>query len=76
MLDRDFSDLAAEKTSVQLSELASSSINIFLNLFLNVKTYDEELQSKHRILLALMKLAKEEGLEFAYPSQTLYLKRP
>lgn len=76
MLDRDFSELAPEKSSVQLSELASSSINIFLNLFLNVKTYDEELQSKHRILLALMKLAKEEGLEFAYPSQTLYLKRP
>ncbi len=69
-----FDFISDRKTVVQLNELGASSINIFAMIFIDVKTYNEELACKHKILLNLIGLAKEMNVEFAFPTQTLHLK--
>lgn len=71
----EFDFVAKENTVVRLHELGDSSINIFVNIFLDVPTYNEELACKHDVLLALMRLAEEMNVGFAFPTQTLYLKQ-
>lgn len=70
-----FDFVVNDKTLVRLNELGASSINIFAMIFINVKTYNEELECKHKILIQLIDLAKEMNVEFAFPTQTLHLKK-
>ncbi|MFT5620941.1 MAG: MscS family membrane protein [Flavobacteriaceae bacterium] len=67
--------VADEKTTVTVSELGGSSINIFVNIFLDIKSYDAELASKHELILQLITLAEEMKVEFAFPTQTLHIKK-
>ena len=71
--EQDF--VAKEKTLVNLNELGSSSINILINVFLDAKTYDAELDSKHELLLKMIALADEMQISFAFPTQTLHIKK-
>lgn len=71
--EKDF--VAKDKTTVTLNELAGSSINILINVYLDVKTYDAELESKHELLLTLITLADEMNVSFAFPTQTLHIKQ-
>lgn len=67
--------VAGEKTVVHLNELGDSSINILMLVYLDVPSYNDELSCKHNLLLELIKLADEMNVEFAFPSQTLYVKK-
>lgn len=69
------SAVAADKTIVHLNELGASSINILVMVYLDVPTYNDELASKHELLLQLIKLAEEMNVSFAFPTQTLYMKQ-
>jgi MscS family membrane protein len=44
-------------------------------VYLDVPSYDDELASKHKILLQLIELAEEMNVSFAFPTQTLHLKQ-
>ncbi|MCB9225712.1 MAG: mechanosensitive ion channel family protein [Chitinophagales bacterium] len=65
--------IADNRSLVRLNSLGSSSINIFCMIFIDVKTYNLELESKHNILLKIIDLANELGIGFAFPTQTLHL---
>ena len=59
---------------VSFSGYGDSSLNIFVNLFLQVSDWNEELSAKQNIFLEILKSARKTGVEFAFPSQSLYIQ--
>ncbi|MCP4912155.1 MAG: mechanosensitive ion channel family protein [Oligoflexia bacterium] len=57
---------------VYLNGLGSSSLDILLYCFWEVPDWSQELQEKHRLLLDILRLAKEMEIDFAFPTQTLH----
>jgi MscS family membrane protein len=49
------------------------SLDVLVYCFLSVETWSEELQQRHNFFLEVMRLAKEVGVEFAFPTQTLHV---
>lgn len=57
---------------VYLNGLGSSSLDILLYCFWEVPDWSQELQEKHRLLMDILRLAKEMEIDFAFPTQTLH----
>lgn len=51
------------------------SLDILVICYFKVNGYAEELEAKHHLLLNIMQLAKEIGVEFAFPTQTLFVEQ-
>ncbi|MCP4638992.1 MAG: mechanosensitive ion channel family protein [bacterium] len=60
---------------VWLNEFASDSLNILLYCFWETPEWSTELRERHRLFLDIIRLAKSLGVEFAFPTQTLHLRR-
>lgn len=60
--------------NVYFNNMSAYSLDIMFYIFLEVPTWQEELQYKEEILLNIMKLAKELGVQFAFPTQTLHME--
>ncbi len=58
---------------VTLHKLDDSSINIRVNAYVKTKVFAKYLKVKEAFLLEVIKKFREEGIEFAFPSQTVYL---
>ena len=56
---------------VYFSGYGASSLKIFINFFLKVSDWDEELLQKQNIFLEILKLSKKLEVSFAFPTQTL-----
>lgn len=67
-------DVAPEKRRVHVYGLEDSSISIFLECFLIVPNYDGELQTRSEIIRAILELAAEHGVSFAFPTRTVWLQ--
>ena len=63
-----------ENYHVYFNEMASSSLNIMFYIFFGVPTWGEELKCRHEILMSIMKLGQEIGINFAFPTQTLHIE--
>lgn len=63
-----------ENYHVYFNEMASSSLNIMFYIFFNVPTWGEELKCRHEILMSIVRLGKELGVNFAFPTQTLHIE--
>ena len=48
-----------------------SSLRVFVNFFLKVKDWDEELSQKQEICLNILRLKEKLQISFAFPTQTL-----
>lgn len=59
---------------VSFSGFSNSSLDIFINMFLIVKDWDEELKERQVIYLSILKLAEQMKVNFAFPSQSIYLE--
>ena len=59
---------------VYFSELGESELKIIMNFFLLVNSWEEELKEKQNIFMAVLKLAEEQGVQFAFPSRSLYIE--
>lgn len=59
---------------IRFNNMSAYSLDIMFYIFLDVPTWGEELQYKEEILLSIMKLAKELGINFAFPTQTLHME--
>ncbi len=59
---------------VYLNEFAASSLNVLLYVFWETPEWNTELRERHRFLLDILRLAKRLGVEFAFPTQTLYMR--
>ncbi len=60
---------------VYLNEFAASSLDVLLYVFWETPEWNTELRERHRFLTDILRLAKVLGVEFAYPTQTLYMKQ-
>ncbi len=59
---------------IYISGLASSSIQIFIRIWLTSRTWKDELRDKHIFIKDMLELATTLGIEFAYPTQSLFIE--
>ena len=60
---------------IHLNNLGASALEILFYIFFETSTWTEELESKHEIIMSIIRLAEELGVEFAFPSTTVYLEK-
>ena len=60
---------------VWFNAFADSALNILLYCFLETPDWGTELRERHRLLLDITRLAHRLGVEFAFPTQTLYMRQ-
>ena len=58
---------------VYLNQMAASSLDVLLYLFFETPDWSTELRERHRLFLDILDLAKRLGVEFAFPTQTVWL---
>jgi len=59
---------------VYMNEFDNASLNILLYVFFMAPDWATELRERHRLAVDIIRLAGELGVEFAFPTQTLYLR--
>lgn len=60
---------------VHLNELADSALTIMLYCFVKTPDWGTELRERHRLLLDIIRLAGKLGVEFAFPTHTIYTRK-
>jgi len=60
---------------VYFNQYSAASLDILVYVFCETPDWNMELRERHRFLLDILRLAKQLDVEFAYPTQTLYLKQ-
>ncbi len=68
-------DTRSESYNVEFSGFGDSSLNIMVNVFFKKLDWGSEQSSKHRLHMAIVKLAAALGIEFAFPSSTLMIEQ-
>ncbi|WP_372653342.1 mechanosensitive ion channel family protein [Halobacteriovorax sp.] len=58
---------------VYFNSMGDSSLQILLYVFWRVPDWSAELQERHRLLIDILRLGKDLGIDFAFPTQTLHL---
>lgn len=58
---------------IHFNDFGSHSLDVLFYVFLKVPSWSDELQQRHNIFLEILKMAKEVGVEFAFPTQTLHI---
>jgi MscS family membrane protein len=61
-----------DAAEVHLNHMSSSSLDILFYMFFDVSTWTEELKARQEIILGILRLAKDLGIEFAFPSVSVY----
>ncbi len=60
---------------VYFNQFAASSLDILLYIFFEVPDWSTELRERHRLFVDILRLAERLGVEFAFPTQTVWLER-
>ncbi len=68
-------DTRSESYNVEFSGFGDSALKIMVNVFFKKLDWGSEQSSKHRLHLAIVKLAAALGIEFAFPSSTLMIEQ-
>ncbi|MDZ7807721.1 MAG: mechanosensitive ion channel family protein [Gracilimonas sp.] len=58
---------------VHFNSFGAHSLDVLVYVFFDVPDWSTELQQRHNFLLEILRLAKEIGVEFAFPTQTLHM---
>tara|TARA_R110002124_G_scaffold111545_1_gene265433 strand:- start:11652 stop:13334 length:1683 start_codon:yes stop_codon:yes gene_type:complete len=58
---------------VHFNAFGAHSLDVMIYVFFKVPDWSTELQQKHNFFLEVLKLAKEVGVEFAFPTQTVHV---
>jgi MscS family membrane protein len=59
---------------VWLNEFSASSLDVLVYVFWSTPDWPTELRERHRFMLDIIRLAGELGVEFAFPTQTIYMR--
>ncbi|NNE28992.1 MAG: mechanosensitive ion channel [Saprospiraceae bacterium] len=59
---------------VHLNSFGKSSINILVYFFFEANDWKEELKGRHQIMYAMLLLAEDLRVSFAFPSQSVYVE--
>lgn len=60
---------------VYLNEFSDSSLNVLLYCFHECPDWSTELRERQRLYLDILRLAERLGVSFAFPTQTLYVRK-
>lgn len=60
---------------VYFNGYGASGLEILVYVFWETPDWSTELRERHRFLLDILRLASQLGVEFAYPTQTLFMKQ-
>ena len=60
---------------IYFNNFGDSALEILIYVFWETPDWGTELRERHRFLLDSLRLAQKLGVEFAYPTQTLYMKK-
>lgn len=58
---------------VHFKGFGESSLDVMLYFFFEVDSWSEELRQRHNVYLEIMRLARELGVDFAFPTRTLHV---
>jgi len=58
---------------VHFNSFGAHSLDVLVYVFFDVPDWSTELQQRHNFLLEVLRLGKEVGVEFAFPTQTLHM---
>ena len=58
---------------VHFNNFGPHSLDVLVYCFLKVPSWSDELQQKHNFFVEILRLAKDIGVEFAFPTQTLHV---
>ena len=58
---------------VYFNGMGASSLDILVYVFWRVPDWSKELAEKHRLLMDILRVGKEMGIQFAFPTQTLHV---
>ena len=61
-----------DRTQIHFNNMSESSLDILFYTFFDVVDWEVELKAKQEILLAIMELAQQMDISFAYPSISVY----
>lgn len=61
--------------AVNLSSFGNSSINILIHCFSVTIDYNEWLETKEELMFKIMDILKNNNLDFAFPSQSIYIEK-
>jgi MscS family membrane protein len=67
-------DTRKDYYEIYLNNMGASSLDIMFYIFFEVPSWDDELRCRHEILLSVIRLAEEMGINFAFPTQTLHIE--
>ncbi|MEE2912367.1 MAG: mechanosensitive ion channel family protein [Planctomycetota bacterium] len=59
---------------VWLNEFSGSSLDVLVYVFWSTPDWPTELRERHRFMLDIIRLAGELGVEFAFPTRTIYMR--
>jgi MscS family membrane protein len=59
---------------VHMSGFGAHSLDVMVYFFFQVPTWSDELRERHYVFLEILRLAKELGVEFAFPTRTLHIE--
>ena len=68
-------DTRSDAYNVEFTGFGDSALLIMMNMYFTSLGWNEEQSSKHRLHLAIVKLAKGLGVDFAFPSTTVMIEQ-
>lgn len=68
-------DTESDSYNVEFTGFGDSALLIMVNVFFKHLDWGEEQSSKHRLHIAIVKLAAALGVDFAFPSSTLMIEQ-
>jgi MscS family membrane protein len=71
----DYPGTKSDPYQVEFSGFGDSALLIMMNVYFSSLAWADELKSKHRLHIAILKLAKELGVDFAFPSTTVTIEQ-
>jgi len=74
-LIKEHPETRSEAFNVEFTGFGDSSLNIMMNMYFKKLDWGSEQSSKHRLHIAIVKLAAALNVEFAFPSSTLMIEQ-
>jgi MscS family membrane protein len=74
-IPEQFEYIQQDNYVIYLRNLSSSSIDIFFRVYIEAADLKTELERREQIILAIIRAKEAAGVEFAYPSTSVYLEK-
>lgn len=75
MIIKEHPETKSDSYNVEFTGFGDSALLIMMNVYFESLAWGTEQSSKHRLHMAILKLAAELGVEFAFPSTTVSIEQ-